>query len=98
MIDLATKKDYDLKLYSISSLIGVWWTPHYAVRKVRFYENGTFLFENGDGKKIKGNYHLNYKTVSLNFNNGLKKNLNIGGGYNNTNFTLMGEGENFVKK
>ena len=98
MINLTIKKNYDLKSYSKSSLIGNWWTPHYAVRKVCFNKNGTFFFENGDGKSFKGTFKLNDKSVSLNFNNGLDKVLKIGGGYDNTSLTLTGDGENFVKE
>ncbi|WP_041557402.1 hypothetical protein [Cellulophaga algicola] len=98
MNDLTLKKDYDLKSYTINELIGNWLTPHYAVRKVSFFDNGTFLFDNGDGKKLKGKFELNNKSVSLNFENGLDKTLKIGSGKENTRFTLIGEGENFVKE
>lgn len=98
MTDLTTEKDYDLKSYSKSNLIGNWWTPNYAVRKVHFNENGTFLFENGDGKSFKGTFEMYDKSVSLKFNNGLDKVLEIGGGYDNTSLTLVGGGENFVKE
>ncbi|WP_111710357.1 hypothetical protein [Lutibacter citreus] len=98
MTDLTTEKDYDLKSYSKSNLIGNWWTPNYAVRKIQFNENGTFLFENGDGKSFKGKFEMYNSSVSLNFNNGLDKILKIGGGYDNTSLTLTGGGENFVKE
>lgn len=98
MTNLTTEKDYDLESYSKSNLVGSWWTPHYAIRKVSFNENGTFLFDNGDGKNLKGKFKLNNKSVSLNFNNGLSKTLKIGRGKENTSFTLIGEGENFVKE
>ncbi|PZW37577.1 hypothetical protein LX95_02886 [Mesonia algae] len=98
MTDLTTEKDYDLKSYSRKNLIGNWWTPHYAVRKVRFNENGTFLFENGDGKNFKGKFEFNDKSVILNFDNGLDKVMTIGGGYDDTSLTLTGGGENFVKE
>ncbi|WP_218598779.1 hypothetical protein [Polaribacter sp. NJDZ03] len=102
MNDLTIKKNYDLKTYTNKELIGNWSTPHYAVRKVTFFENGTFLFENGDGdgdgENLKGKFELNDKSVSLNFDSGLKKVLKIGRGKENTSFTLIGEGENFVKK
>lgn len=98
MTDLTIKKNYDLKAYSRNDLIGNWWTPHYAVRKVKFQDNGSFLFENGDGKKFKGKFELTDKSVSLNFDNGLDKILEIGGGKDNTSLTLIGGGENFVKE
>ncbi|KGO05394.1 hypothetical protein [Dokdonia donghaensis] len=98
MTDLTTEKDYDLKSYSKSNLIGNWWTSNYAVRKVRFNENGTFLFENGEGKSFKGTFEMYNKSVNLKFNNGLDKVLKIGGGYDNTSLTLTGGGENFVKE
>lgn len=90
MTDLTTEKNYDLKSFSKSNLIGNWWTPNYAVRKVRFNENGTFLFENGDRKNFKGTFEMYNKSVSLKFNNGLDKVLKNGGEYDNTNLTLIG--------
>lgn len=90
--------DYDLKTYSINDLIGNWWTPHYAVRKIHFYNDNTFLFEEGDGKKFKGKFQLDQKTIFLNFNNGLDKILKLGGGLNESSLNITGDGENFVKE
>lgn len=98
MTDIKPKENYDLKSYSKNDLFGNWWTPHYAIRKIHFYENGTFLFENGNGENFKGKYELFDKSVQLNFNNGLDKILEIGGGRDNTSLTLIGGGENFVKE
>ena len=99
MTDLTTEKNYDLKSYSRSNLIGNWWTPNYAVRKIRFNENGTFLLESGDGQNFKGKFEMYDKSINLKFNNGgLDKVLKIGGGYDNTSLTLVGDGENFVKE
>ena len=98
MNDLTLKKKYDLTSYSKKELLGNWWTPHYAVRKVSFLDNETFIFDEGDGKKMKGKYTLNNKTVSLHFDNGSKKTVEMGGGKDNTSYTLIGDGENFVKE
>ena len=98
MTDLTTRENYDLKSYSKNNLIGNWWTRHFAVRKISFYDNESFLFNDGNGKEFKGKYSLSNKTVQLDFNNGLDKVLEIGGGKKNTSLTLIGEGENFVKE
>jgi len=97
MTDLTIKKNYDLKKYTIKNLVGNWWTLHYAFRKISFYDNGTFIFDNGDGEILKGDFKFNDKLVSLKFKNGLDKILEIGGGKGNTSLTLIGDGENFVK-
>ncbi|MFD0964692.1 hypothetical protein [Pseudofulvibacter geojedonensis] len=68
------------------------------MRKIQFNNDGTFLFDHGDGKKIKGKFELYNKSINLNFDNGLNKVLKIGGGYNNSSLTITGDGENFVKK
>ncbi|MCW2118762.1 hypothetical protein [Flavobacterium sp. 7A] len=98
MINLTVEKDYDLKSYSKSNLIGNWFTPHSAVRKVSFFDNGTFIFDEGDGKKIEGKFKLIEKSVTLDFDNGTVKTLKIGRGRENTSLTLVGEGENFSKE
>lgn len=98
MINLTAKKDYDLTSYSKSNLIGNWITPHYAVRKLSFFDNGRFTFDEGDGKKIEGKFKLIEKSVTLDFDNGTIKTLKIGRGRENTSLTLVGEGENFSKE
>lgn len=97
MRDLTEKKNYDKKSFTKNDLIGIWWTPHYAPRKVAFNKDGTFLFDEGDGKELKGKYSIVNKTVTLVFSNGEEKELTLGGGKDNASLTLVGEGENFIK-
>ena len=65
MKDLTKKENHDKNAYTKNDLIGNWWTPHYAVRKVDFYKNETFLFKEGDGRESKGKYSISNKTVVL---------------------------------
>lgn len=98
MTDLTVEKNYDLKSYSKNILIGKWWTPHYAVRKIFFYGDDSFILKNGEKEEGRGMFNLSEHQVELIYNNGKKSILTIGGGKENTSYTLVGDGENFVKE
>ena len=42
-----TISDSEKDSYSKLDLIGRWWTPHYAVRKIEFFDNDRFKFNDG---------------------------------------------------
>ena len=98
MVDLTVEKNYDLESYSKNILIGKWWTPHYAIRKIFFYEDDSFILKNGEQEEDRGIFNLSEHKVELIYNNGKKSILTIGGGKENTSYTLVGDGENFVKE
>lgn len=97
MRDLRNPNRYDRPSYEYRDLIGVWWTPHAAIRKLYMYADKTFVLEIGDGTKLRGDFILSNGDVILNFYNNSTKVLKIGGGTMNMNITLKGEGENFIK-
>lgn len=88
----------DKEQYSKNDLIGMWWTRYYAVRKVHFYENSDFKFENGDGIISIGKYEFEDKKVILEFSQDSTITMEIGGGDNDYSYTLIGDSENFVKE
>jgi len=98
MTNLTLKKNYDLASYSETTLIGMWWTPHYAVRKIYFDRDELFTLKNGDKEEASGNFTLTGKKVKLYYETGEESILILGGGKENTSFTLIGDGENFVKE
>lgn len=98
---------YDKDSYTKSDLIGNWVTPHFAARKITFKDNNTYIYDEGNGIKFRGNYSLLNGIVTIVFNlksYGLKMILVMGGGNENTSLTLkekrphLGDGENFVKE
>ena len=94
-----TERIADKESYTKSDLIGMWWTPHYAVRKINFFENDRFKFNEGDDNFLNGNYTFSNSQVTLIFDS--KQNnivMDIGGGNDEYSYTLFGEGENFVKE
>jgi hypothetical protein len=85
--------------YKKSDLIGRWWTPHYAVRKIEFFDNNRFRFNDGDDNISIGNFTFSNRKVTLLFDTN-EKNIvmELGGGNNDYSYTLVGEGENFVNE
>jgi Bacterial SH3 domain len=82
--------------YTKNDLIGNWWTPHFAVRKITFYSDDKFLFEDGKGNKFKGIYEYQNNTVKV-LNDEFQVRLEMSGGGEHS-FVLTGDGENFVKE
>lgn len=94
-----TIDDSEKDTYSKSDLFGRWWTPHFAVRKIEFFENNRFKFNDGNGNISNGNYSYSERRVTLSFDDN-KENIvmNLGGGNNDYSYTLTGDGENFVNE
>jgi len=101
MKDIKKKENYDKKSYPKSDIVGKWWTPHFAVRKLELKNNNRFIFKDGQGKTFYGKWKYltnSKKSIQIIFDNGLDKYLNISGGLKKSSFTLTGDGENFVKE
>lgn len=101
MKDIKKKENYDKNSYPKSDIIGKWWTPRFAVRKLELKENNTFIFKDGQGNTFNGKWKYltnSKKSIQFIFDNGLKKLLNISGGLKKSSFGLSGDGENFVKE
>lgn len=101
MKDIKIKENYDKKSYPKSDIVGKWWTPHFAVRKLELKNNNRFIFNDGQGKMFKGKWKYltnSKKSIQIIFDNGLDKYLNISGGLKKSSFVLRGDGENFVKE
>ena len=93
------KNKYDKDSYTKSDLIGNWWTPHFAVRKITFKDDNSLIYNDGEGRRWKGNYSFSNGIVNIEFNIiEFKKTLVMGGGNQNKSLTLVGDGENFVKE
>lgn len=85
--------------YSKSDLIGRWWTPHFAVRKVEFFSNDRFKFNDGNDAISEGSFTFSDRKVTLSFDSGEKDIvMELGGGNNDYSYTLVGDGENFVNE
>lgn len=85
--------------YSKSDLIGRWWTPHYAVRKIEFFDNNRFKFNDGNDNISNGNFIYSNRKVTLSFDSNEENiTMELGGGNNDYSYTLVGEGENFVNE
>lgn len=85
------------KKYTKSDLFGNWWTPHFAVRKIKFNVDDTFVFDDGGGNIFKGTYEFDGVMAHITFKNKLDKWLKMSGGGEHS-FVLSGDGENFVKE
>ena len=94
-----TISDSEKDSYSKLDLIGRWWTPHYAVRKIEFFDNDRFKFNDGDDNITNGNFTFSNRKVTLIFDSN-EENIvmNLGGGKNDYSYTLVGDGENFVNE
>ncbi len=94
-----TISDSEKDSYSKLDLIGRWWTPHYAVRKIEFFDNDRFKFNDGNDNITNGNFTFSNRKVTLIFDSN-EENIvmNLGGGKNDYSFTLVGDGENFVNE
>ena len=94
-----TIDDSEKESYSKSDLIGRWWTPHYAVRKIEFFENNRFKFNDGNDSISNGSYSYSNRKVTLSFDSNSENIvMKLGGGNNDYSYTLVGDGENFVNE
>lgn len=84
------------RIYKKDDLMGMWWTPHAAMRKVTFFADDRFIFEDGSGKTYKGVYEFRNNTVNL-LNDEYQVRLKMSGG-GKSSFVLSGDSENFVKE
>jgi hypothetical protein len=84
------------KQYTKSELYGNWFTPHYAVRKLKFNIDDTCIFDEGDGKERKGKYEFKDNTVHIVITNQPDKFLKISGG-GKYSYTISGGEESFCK-
>ena len=94
-----TINDSEKESYSKSDLIGIWWTPQYAVRKIKFFEDNSFKFNDCNDSISNGNFSYSDRKVTLSFNSSANNIvMKLGGGSNDYSYTLVGDGENFVKE
>jgi hypothetical protein len=94
-----TIDDSEKESYSKSDLIGRWWTPHYAVRKIDFFEDNRFKFNDGNDSISNGIYSYSTRKVTLSFDSNTENIvMELGGGNNDYSYTLVGDGENFVNE